>query len=112
MEVEEARKGHTNVGQRLDNFDSQLETIEIKKATKQEVDGIAREVVGARKTYTNVGARLNDFDSQLEDFDLQLNTKAKQIDLEVEKARIDSLTKLSNGSTTGDAELIDARIGE
>ena len=34
MEVEEARKGHTNVGQRLDNFDSQLDT----KANKNELN--------------------------------------------------------------------------
>lgn len=41
----------------------------------------------------------------------QLNEKAKQIDLEIERARIDNLSSLSVGSTTGDAELIDGRIG-
>ena len=41
----------------------------------------------------------------------QLDNKANQSDLEVERARIDSFTRLSEGSTTGDAELIDARIG-
>lgn len=41
----------------------------------------------------------------------QLDNKAQQVDLEVEKKRIDSFTKLKEGSTTGDAELIDARIG-
>ena len=41
----------------------------------------------------------------------QLVTKAQQVDLEVEKKRIDSFTKLKEGSTTGDSELIDARIG-
>ena len=41
----------------------------------------------------------------------QLTSKAKQSDLIVERNRIDNLTKLGEGSTTGDAELIDARIG-
>lgn len=41
----------------------------------------------------------------------QLDTKAKQSDLEVERKRIDSFTSLPEGSTTGDAELIDGRVG-
>ena len=38
-------------------------------------------------------------------------TKADQSDLLTVKNRIDNLAKLSEGSTTGDAELIDGRIG-
>lgn len=40
-----------------------------------------------------------------------LEQKAKQIDLEIERERINNLAKLNQGSTTGDAELIDGRIG-
>lgn len=40
-----------------------------------------------------------------------LAQKAEQIDLEVERARINNLTTLPQGSTTGDAELIDGRVG-
>lgn len=41
----------------------------------------------------------------------QIKDKANLKDLEVERKRIDSFTSLKEGSTTGDAELIDARIG-
>ena len=40
-----------------------------------------------------------------------IGQKANKSDLEVQKQRIDSFTTLASGSTTGDAELIDARIG-
>lgn len=39
----------------------------------------------------------------------QLEEKANEVDLQTQKARIDSFTALAEGSTTGDAELIDAR---
>lgn len=38
-----------------------------------------------------------------------LAEKAEKVDLQTQKLRIDSLTSLAEGSTTGDAELIDAR---
>ena len=41
----------------------------------------------------------------------QLEQKASEVDLEVERKRIDQLTKLGEGSTTGDAELVDLRVG-
>lgn len=49
--------------------------------------------------------------AEVEKLSSQLDTKASQIELEVERKRIDSFTSLSEGSTTGDAELLDARIG-
>lgn len=52
------------------------------------------EVSYARGEYNTLDDRLN----------------AQDLTLEVEKARIDNFTKLQDGSTTGDAELIDARI--
>ena len=42
----------------------------------------------------------------------QLNTKASKFELEVERKRINNFTRLNEGSTTGDAELTDARIGK
>lgn len=47
-------------------------------------------------------------DSKIHDVDLQ---KASKLELEVERKRIDSFVALPQGSTQGDAELIDARVG-
>ena len=67
------------------------------------------EIVAARveadgTTHKKIGDRLNKVDSQIKE-------KANKAELEVERRRIDSFTSLPEGSTTGDAELIDARIG-
>lgn len=40
-----------------------------------------------------------------------IDNKAEKSEVDVERKRIDNLTKLPAGSTTGDAELIDARVG-
>lgn len=58
-------------------------------------------------------ANLNALGSQLEDIPKQsyITDKATKSEVEVERKRIDNFTKLSEGSTTGDAELIDGRIG-
>lgn len=61
------------------------------------------EVAASRDKCDYLPTRLNNFDSSLEQ-------KAKQIDLEVERNRINNLTKVEQGSATGDAELIDARV--
>ena len=53
----------------------------------------------------------NKIEAIKESLNSQIEQKANQSDLDVEKARIDSLTTLASGSTTGDAELIDGRVG-
>ena len=54
---------------------------------------------------------VENFNQEIDKTNAQLSQKASEQALAVERARIDSFTKLSEGSTTGDAELIDARIG-
>ena len=44
-------------------------------------------------------------------FNILSTIKADKAELDVERQRIDTFTKLPSGSTSGDAELIDARIG-
>lgn len=55
-------------------------------------------------TSDNVEGALSEINSQIKD-------KANLTELEVERKRIDSFVRLENGSTTGDAELMDIRIG-
>ena len=50
-------------------------------------------------------------DNRINEVNTQINTKASEDDLIVERKRIDSITQLTQGSTTGDAELIDGRNG-
>lgn len=63
-------------------------------------------VDGAKKVVMTRAERelLNSHSSQLEQ-------KATKQEVEVERKRINNLTKLGEGSTTGDAELTDARVG-
>ena len=93
-EVAAARNGFETLGKRLDGVDSQLD----KKAN--EINNIKTEY--AKKT------DVKDLVSKkAEKNDLQTVSN----ELNIQKARIDTFTKLAEGSTTGDAELIDARVG-
>ena len=55
--------------------------------------------------------KVQDIDNRFAQTNAQLSDKASKQDLAVESARIDNLIKLEEGSTTGDAELADIRIG-
>lgn len=74
-------------------------------------DNANMEVKLARGTHNTLNDRLEANEEKQENFSEQLDTKAKQIDLEIERNRIDAFTRLEEGSTTGDAELIDGREG-
>ena len=55
-------------------------------------------------------AKVQDIDNRFAQTNAQLSEKASEQALAVERARIDNLTTLGEGSTTGDAELIDGRV--
>ena len=57
------------------------------------------------KNIKNISSQLDTNVRELE------NSKASKVELDVERKRIDSFTSLPEGSTTGDAELIDGRVG-
>lgn len=86
MEVSEARGTFSNLSQRLNNSDS-------SKADKIEVD-------------TMIKSKINQEINTRQNADNNLQSQ-----LEVEKSRIDNLANLPEGSTTGDAELQDLRVG-
>ena len=54
--------------------------------------------------------KINKSESDIVELNEQLEHKANEKDLEVERNRINNLTSLKDGSTTGDAELIDGRV--
>lgn len=59
------------------------------------------QVEGYRQEVQEVNSRLADIE----------NEKSTKLEVEIERQRINSFTSLAQGSTTGDAELIDARVG-
>ena len=64
--------------------------------------------LGALKDALN---EVQDIDNRFAQTNAQLFQKASKHELMVERERINQFTQLSEGSTTGDAELIDARVG-
>lgn len=74
----------------------------IETYSRKEIDAQFKDI--AKKTITTEErAKLN----SLENYD---DTSVKN-DIQTQKSRIDTFTTLQEGSTTGDAELIDARVG-
>ena len=73
---------------------------------KQDISDIKSEIGTEELTTTSkkIKGSINELSSKIKD-------KANLKDLEVERKRIDNFTSLEEGSTTGDAELIDARVG-
>ena len=62
-----------------------------------------------------LNGRVGDIENEIDEINSSLdnieNEKATRQEVDVERKRIDNFTNLTEGSTTGDAELIDGRIG-
>ena len=74
--------------------------------------GVPDEVQSIIDTMLEDGTLENLINEKLyNDINTQLNTKASEDDLNIERKRIDNFIRLAEGSTTGDAELMDGRNG-
>jgi lysophospholipase L1-like esterase len=83
---------------------------EIKDVLKYEVlddEGIIAEIPGVIKKINGIEKDISEINSSLDNME---DKKATRQEVDIERKRIDSFTKLSEGSTTGDAELIDIRV--
>ena len=121
-----------NIKKHLDDIKNALFGKDVRSSIYDGIDAINKEVEGTTEKQNKLGEQfknlvINEGNSnaevaasrgshdwlpdRLDNFDSQLEHKASKSELEVERKRIDTFTSLSEGSTTGDAELIDARIG-
>lgn len=73
-------------------------------------DNANMEVKLARGTHDTLNDRLVENEKNQENLSSQLDTKANNLDLEVQKVRIDNLIT-NNNPTDGNSELIDIRVG-
>ena len=78
---------------------------------EDEIDEINSSLDNINNKIPELDERVGVIENDIEEINSSLDNKASNIDLDVERKRIDNFTKLTEGSTTGDAELIDARIG-
>ena len=76
--------------------------------TEEEIDAINNKIPELDERVGIVEDEIEEINSSLDDMEIK---KATKQEVDVERKRIDTFTKLNEGSTTGDAELIDGRIG-
>lgn len=75
-------------------------------------DDVASQLNNTAQQIETVNSNIYNLDSnKAEKAELQSETANRKQEIAVERARIDSFAKLTEGSTTGDAELIDSRVG-
>ena len=85
-------------------------TSQIKYIDNTLVKKIKKEFEKLKKTILDENVQLK-LTNDIKTINSQLDSKAKQSDLKTLESRMNNFTALSEGSTTGDAELLDGRIG-
>lgn len=84
-------------------YDEQIKNMTVQDPSSAEI--VDMRVAANGKTFEKAGDRLNYFDEQLVN-------KASKDEVDIERKRIDNLAKIPDGSTEGNAELIDIRVGD
>ena len=109
---ENERIANENIRKASENarIESEKQRVDAENLRKEKIIEIQTDYDSLKKVIIDENASAN-LQNQINQTNSQLEHKANNVDLEVERKRIDSFTKLEEGSTTGDAELIDARIG-
>lgn len=92
-----------NINADLSENVQQINNLSINKADKTEINNLASEKANQIDLDTEISNRTNAVSNEKIE---------RQAEIAVERARINSFTALAAGSTTGDAELIDLRVGE
>ncbi|WJV20673.1 hypothetical protein QU593_09685 [Rossellomorea marisflavi] len=102
--------GHVNIGANrvlLNTSATNNEEVSVQEIIDDQIDLYAKAIESKQLIESNQVAKKSD----LALTNAQLADKASNEALVVERARIDRFTTLPTGSTSGDAELIDGRIG-
>ena len=109
-EVERISNENTRKVSENARIESEKQRVDAENLRKEKIIEIQSDYDSLKKVIIdeNVSANLQ---NQINQTNSQLEHKANKYELEVERNRIDSFVKLVDGSTTGDAELIDGRIG-
>ncbi len=93
-----------------------LELIIFKESTRLSTVPFEVKIIQSATCYEEVQSSdefgaLNNALDRVTQYTAKIDSKANESDLVIERKRIDSLVSLPEGSTTGDAELVDIRIG-
>ena len=88
---------------KINDVNNALETIDKQYKELKNI----KETIESTNPSANLQGQINDINASLDKIETNSATK---LEVDVERKRINNLTKLGEGSTTGDAELIDARV--
>lgn len=109
-EVERISNENTRKANENARIESEKQRVDAENLRKEKIIEIQSDYDSLKKVIIDENASAN-LQNQINQTNSQLEHKANTSDLDIERKRIDSFTRLEEGSTTGDAELIDARVG-